>query len=52
MTDLFNEVSSLEIAGVMVEGEDMAAVADRLVDQAISHGGRDNISVVVAEVAA
>ena len=49
---LFNEVSSLEIAGVMVEGEDIAAVADRLVDQAISQGGRDNISVVVAEMAA
>jgi serine/threonine protein phosphatase PrpC len=30
----------------------MAAIVDNLVDRAIAHGGRDNVSVVIAEVAA
>jgi protein phosphatase len=49
---LFNELSSDDIANALTGGEDMAAVVDYLIDGAISHGGRDNVSVVVAEVAA
>ena len=49
---LFNELSSLEIANAMTGGGDVATVVDDLIDRAIAHGGRDNVSVVVAEVAA
>ena len=49
---LFNELSSLEIASTMAGGGDVATVVDNLIDWAITHGGRDNVSVVVAEVAA
>ena len=49
---LFNELTGEEIAGVMTGGGDMAAIVDNLVDRAIAHGGRDNVSVVIAEVAA
>jgi PPM family protein phosphatase len=49
---LFNELSSLEIANAMVGGGDVASVVDNLIDGAIARGGRDNVSVVVAEVAA
>ena len=49
---LFNELSGEEIAIVMAAGEDVAAIVDNLIDRAITHGGRDNVSVVVAEVAA
>ena len=49
---LFNELSTLEIASAMAGGGDVASVVDNLVDGAIAHGGRDNVSVVVAEVAA
>jgi serine/threonine protein phosphatase PrpC len=49
---LFNELSSVEIASALAEGGDLASVVDKLIDGAIAHGGRDNVSVVVAEVAA
>jgi PPM family protein phosphatase len=49
---LFNELSGEEIASAMAEWGDEAAIADNLIDRAITHGGRDNVSVVVAEVAA
>jgi PPM family protein phosphatase len=49
---LFNELSGEEIASAMAGGGDMAAIVDRLIGSAVSHGGRDNVSVVVAEVAA
>jgi protein phosphatase len=49
---LFNEVSGDEIASAMAGGGDLAAIVDNLVDRAITHGGRDNVSVVIAEVAA
>ena len=49
---LFNEMSGEEIANAMAEGGDMAAIVDNLIDSAVDHGGRDNVSVVVAEVAA
>jgi protein phosphatase len=49
---LFNELSAQVIANVMAVGGDVAAVVDNLIDRAIAHGGRDNVSVVVAEMAA
>ncbi len=49
---LFNELSGEEIASVMAGGGDMAAIVDNLIDKAVTHGGRDNVSIVVAEVAA
>lgn len=49
---LFNELSSQEISSALTGGGDVANVVDNLMDQAIAHGGRDNVSVVVAEVAA
>jgi serine/threonine protein phosphatase PrpC len=49
---LFNELSTAEIASVMARGEDIAAVVNSLVDGALANGGRDNVSVVVAEIAA
>jgi serine/threonine protein phosphatase PrpC len=49
---LFNELTDEEIAHAMAEGGDVTATVDALVDRAITHGGRDNISVVVAEVTA
>jgi protein phosphatase len=49
---LFNELSGEEIKSAMAEGGDVAAVVDNLIHRAITHGGRDNVSVVVAELAA
>jgi len=47
---LFNEVPSDEIASLMAETEDIQATADGLVELALSRGGRDNVSVVLAEL--
>jgi PPM family protein phosphatase len=49
---LFNELSGDEIARAVDGANDPAAIVDSLIDKANAHGGRDNISVVVAEVAA
>ena len=49
---LFNELSGEEIASAVGGSGDMAAIVDNLIDQAIARGGRDNVSVVLAEVAA
>ncbi len=49
---LFNELSGDEIAGAVEGARDPAAIVDTLIERANAHGGRDNISVVVAEVAA
>jgi serine/threonine protein phosphatase PrpC len=49
---LFNELSSEEIASALVPNEALTAVAEDLVERAIGKGGRDNVSVVVAEVPA
>jgi PPM family protein phosphatase len=49
---LFNELSGEEIASAIAEGVGVAAIVDSLIGSAIAHGGRDNVSVVVAEVAA
>jgi serine/threonine protein phosphatase PrpC len=49
---LFNELSGEEIASAVARGGDVAAIVDNLIERAMNHGGRDNVSVVVAEVAA
>ena len=51
-TDLFNELSGQEIASIVTDGGDVTDIVDSLIESAVAHGGRDNISVVVAEVAA
>ena len=43
--------SGEEMAKAMAAEGDMAAIVDNLIDGAVTHGGRDNVSVVVAEVA-
>jgi PPM family protein phosphatase len=47
---LFNEVAEDDILSLMGGAQEVEPVADALVEQALSHGGRDNITVVVAEV--
>lgn len=47
---LFTEVTGEEIASLMAANEDIEATADALVERAVSRGGHDNVSVVVAEV--
>lgn len=49
---LVNELSREKIANAMAAGGDVADIVDNLIDGAIAHGGRDNVSVVVAEVVA
>ena len=49
---LFNELSVDEITSAVEEARDPAAIIDTLIERANAQGGRDNISVVVAEVAA
>ena len=48
---LFNELSGDEIAGVLAGGNDVGEVVDALIDRAMTKGGRDNVSAVVADVA-
>jgi PPM family protein phosphatase len=47
---LFNELSGGDIGHAVARGADVAAIVDSLIDGAIARGGRDNVSVVVAEV--
>ncbi len=49
---LFNEVAEDDIPSLMGGAQEVRPVADALVEQALSNGGRDNIAVVVAEVRA
>jgi PPM family protein phosphatase len=49
---LFNELSGEEIASALAGGGDIVAIVDDLIDRAVAHGGRDNVSVVLAELAA
>ncbi len=49
---LVNELSAAEIAGLMAFEGDVQAAAEDLVGLAIAKGGRDNVSAVIAEVAA
>src|SRR4051794_26873146 len=47
---LFNEVAESEILSFMAGAADVEAVADALVERALSNGARDNVGVVVADV--
>ena len=47
---LVNEVPEAEIASVMTSTGDLEATADALVGLALARGGRDNVSVVLAEI--
>jgi len=49
---LFNELSGDEIGSAVEGARDPAAIVDALIERVNARGGRDNISVVVAEVAA
>jgi serine/threonine protein phosphatase PrpC len=49
---LFNELSDGEIEDALSGDEELVAIVDKLIDRAIASGGRDNVSVVIAEVAA
>jgi protein phosphatase len=49
---LFNEMRDDEIASVLAATEDLQATADSLVELALSRGGPDDVSVVVAEIRA
>jgi protein phosphatase len=49
---LFNEVPADRIESLMMATEDITGAADVLVEMAISRGGRDNVSVVVAQISA
>jgi serine/threonine protein phosphatase PrpC len=43
-------VTDDEIASLMSQSVDLEATSDGLVDLALSRGGRDNVSVVIAEI--
>jgi protein phosphatase len=47
---LYSEVPGDEIAALMASTADLQAAADSLVQRALANGGRDNVSVVVADV--
>ena len=49
---LFSEVPNDDIASLMATTDDLQATADALVELALSRGGRDNVSVVVADISA
>ena len=49
---LFNELSDEEIGSALAGDGDVTAIVDTLIERAIAGGGRDNVSVAVAEVAA
>ena len=49
---LFNEVPDDDIASLLSTTSDIQATADALIELALSRGGRDNVSVVVAEIGA
>jgi PPM family protein phosphatase len=49
---LFTELSDEMIRSALAGEEDVAAIVDKLIERAIAGGGRDNVSVVIAEVAA
>jgi serine/threonine protein phosphatase PrpC len=49
---LFNELTDEEIETALSGVEDVTEIVDSLIDGAIAKGGRDNVSVVLVEVAA
>ncbi len=48
---LTNEVEDAEIRDILAAGRDVQSTAQALVDRAVDNGGRDNVSVVVVELA-
>lgn len=44
---LTNELEDAEVASILGQGDDPQSVADALVEAAVEHGGRDNVTVVV-----
>lgn len=46
---LNDELTDSEIAALCAEHADSAMLVDALIEQALAHGGRDNVSVIVAE---
>jgi PPM family protein phosphatase len=49
---LLNELPNEEIVSALTRAEDVGSMAEALVRSAVEHGGRDNVSVVVADIAA
>lgn len=49
---LVNELSESDLCEVLTLTDDVDAAANELVDRALDRGGRDNVSVVVADVTA
>jgi PPM family protein phosphatase len=49
---LTNEVRQDQIVSVLETTDDLAGVADALVELALANGGNDNVAVVVADIAA
>jgi protein phosphatase len=47
---LFNELRDEDIASIMTANEQVEGTADGLVELALERGGRDNVTVVVAEI--
>lgn len=47
---LFNEISDEEMTSMLTTNADVHAAADALVERALSNGGRDNVTVVVADI--
>lgn len=48
---LNDELTDAEIASVCASNPDSSVMIDALIDAALEHGGRDNVSVVIAEFA-
>jgi serine/threonine protein phosphatase PrpC len=49
---LFNELSNAEMTRLIARAQQTTEIADDLIERAMAHGARDNVSVVVAEVTA
>lgn len=49
---LFNEVALADISSVLATDDNLSVIVDDLVAMAIAHGGKDNVSAVVAELVA
>ena len=46
---LTNMVTDAEIENVILSGDDIRVKAERLVNMANDHGGKDNISIIIIE---
>jgi protein phosphatase len=49
---LTGELTDVDIARILSEEHDPQAAADRLVDEAVAHGGRDNVTAVIVDAVA